>query len=109
MFASLGVIEEGNKSIYRESPQSSKRTKSLKASRSFKSLTPLLSRKNTEADPRVTMRHSASPTKASDRSFLSRISSTGSSFDQFESFETPLTARSVSSEGVRHDCSLEKL
>ena len=31
MFASLGVIREANKSIFRESPASSRRAKSLKA------------------------------------------------------------------------------
>ena len=110
MFASLGVIKEGNKSIFRESPQSSpkasKRAKSLKASKSspiFKSLTPLLSRRGSDGDSRVTMRRSASPTRVSERPFLSRIVSTdSSSFDQFESIDCSTTAmRKMSSEGVR--------
>jgi hypothetical protein len=105
MFASLGVIKEANKSIFRESPASSRRAKSLKATKSFKSLTPLLSRKNQDEDSRVTMRHSASPTIASERPFLSRISSTNTTLDLFESFDQSCTSstatfRSVSSEGV---------
>ena len=114
MFASLGVIKEANKSIFRESPASSRRAKSLKATRSFKSLTPLLSRKNKDEDSRVTMRHSASPTIASERPFLSRISSTNTSLDLFESFDHSCTSgtatfRSVSSEGVREIHCFEQL
>ena len=106
MFASLGVIKEANQSIFRDTPSSPKRTKSLKVSKSFKSLTPLLSRKNKSDDSRVTMRHSASPTSVSERPFLSRLSTNDSTLDIFESFDSVSSSsnvvfRSLSSGGVR--------